>query len=57
VIEFDKENKKIVLSVVEYFKGRDQETIDAYLASHGLLNAPAADSTDVRPEDLNFDEL
>ena len=57
VIEFDKENKKIVLSVVEYFKGRDQEAIDAYLASHGLLNAPINDSTDVRPEDFNFDEV
>ncbi|MBL0175277.1 MAG: 30S ribosomal protein S1 [Ignavibacteria bacterium] len=56
VIEFDKENKKIVLSVVDYFKSRDAESIDAYLASHGLLNAPAADSTDIRPEDFNFDE-
>ena len=57
VIEFDKDNKKIVLSVVEYFKDKDQDAIDAYLASHGLLNAPAADSTEVRPEDLNFDDL
>jgi small subunit ribosomal protein S1 len=56
VIEFDKENKKIVLSVVDFFKSRDAESIDAYLASHGLLNAPAADSTDIRPEDFNFDE-
>jgi small subunit ribosomal protein S1 len=55
VIEFDKENKKIVLSVVEYFKGKEQEAIDAYLASHGLLNAPAAESTEVKPEDFDFD--
>ncbi|MCE1164671.1 MAG: 30S ribosomal protein S1 [Bacteroidetes bacterium] len=31
VIEFDKTNKKIVLSVVEYFKDKDQEAIDAYI--------------------------
>lgn len=57
VIEFDKENKKIVLSVVEYFKDKDTEALEAYLASHGLLNAEDAESTDVRPEDLNFDDL
>jgi small subunit ribosomal protein S1 len=55
VIEFDKENKKIVCSVVEYFKGRDREAVDAYLASHGLLNAADADTTEVRPEDFIFD--
>lgn len=43
VIEFDKENKKIVLSVVEYFRDKDQPTIDAYLTQHGLLEAPAAE--------------
>ena len=57
VIEFDKENKKIVCSVVEYLKGKDQEVVDAYLASHGLMNAPAAESLEVKPEDLNFDDL
>lgn len=31
VIEFDKTNKKIVLSVVEYFKDKDQEAIDSYI--------------------------
>ncbi len=31
VIEFDKTNKKIVLSVVEFFKDKDQEAIDAYI--------------------------
>jgi small subunit ribosomal protein S1 len=57
VIEFDKENKKIVCSVVEYLKSKDQEVVDAYLASHGLMNAPAAESLEVKPEDLNFDDL
>lgn len=57
VIEFDKENKKIVCSAVEYFKDKEQESIDAYLASHGLMNAPAAESTDVKPDELNFDDI
>lgn len=34
VIEFDKEAKKIVLSAVEYLKGKDQEVIDKYNANH-----------------------
>ncbi len=57
VIEFDKENKKIVLSVVEYFKGKPQDEIESYLTNHGLLDAPAAESTELRPEDLNIDEF
>ena len=32
VIEFDKESKKIVLSVIEYLKDKDQNEIDEYLA-------------------------
>jgi small subunit ribosomal protein S1 len=32
VIEFDKEAKKIVLSVIEYFKDKTQEEIDEYIA-------------------------
>ncbi|HCA43611.1 MAG TPA: 30S ribosomal protein S1 [Bacteroidetes bacterium] len=31
VIEFDKNNKKVVLSVLEYFKDKDQVEIDNYL--------------------------
>ncbi len=57
VIEFDKENKKIVLSVVEYFKDKDTENLEAYLASHGLLNAADAENTEIKPDELNFDEL
>lgn len=57
VIEFDKENKKIVLSVVEYFKGRDQEVIDAYLAQHGLLHAPVAEEkVELGPIDFSLDD-
>ncbi|MCX6161625.1 MAG: 30S ribosomal protein S1 [Ignavibacteriae bacterium] len=32
VIEFDKNNKKVVLSVIEYFREREQADIDAYIA-------------------------
>ena len=32
VIEFDKESKKIVLSVIEYLKDKEQKDIDEYLA-------------------------
>ncbi|HRE40180.1 MAG TPA: 30S ribosomal protein S1 [Ignavibacteria bacterium] len=31
VIEFDKNNKKVVLSVLEYFKDKEQTEIDSYL--------------------------
>ncbi|MDX2129048.1 MAG: 30S ribosomal protein S1 [Chloroherpetonaceae bacterium] len=34
VIEFDKENRRIILSALEYFKGKSKEEIDAYLAAH-----------------------
>lgn len=36
VIEFDKENKKIVLSVTEYFKQKEQTEWEDYLNSHGV---------------------
>ena len=36
VLEFDKESKKIVLSTVEYLKGKEQKTIDEYAGKHKL---------------------
>ncbi|TAK55053.1 MAG: 30S ribosomal protein S1 [Bacteroidetes bacterium] len=36
VIEFDKENKKIVLSAVEYFKDKEQKLIDEYVNKYKL---------------------
>ncbi len=36
VIEFDKTNKKIVLSVVEYLRDKDQSEIDEYIAKFKL---------------------
>ena len=34
VIEFDKENKRIILSALEYFKDKNKEEIESYLAAH-----------------------
>jgi small subunit ribosomal protein S1 len=36
VIEFDKESKRIVLSVVEYLKGKEQKIVDEYVNEHKL---------------------
>lgn len=36
VIEFDKESKKIVLSVIDYLKGKEQKLIDDYVKKHKL---------------------
>lgn len=39
VVEFDKESKKIVLSVVEYLRDKEQAVIIAYNAAHPVPNA------------------
>jgi len=36
VIEFDEEQKKIVLSALEFLKDKDQADVDAYLADHPI---------------------
>jgi small subunit ribosomal protein S1 len=36
VIEFDKDSKKIVLSVLEYLRGKEQKLVDEYVSSHKL---------------------
>ncbi|MBM4168204.1 MAG: 30S ribosomal protein S1 [Ignavibacteria bacterium] len=36
VIEFDKDSKKIVLSVIEFLRGKEQKLVDEYVASHRL---------------------
>ena len=48
VIEFDKNQKKIVLSVREYFKDKDQAEYEAYLAEHPVqeIAEVAADKDD-----------
>jgi len=39
VVEFDKESKKIVLSVVEFLREQDDEVVAAYNAQHNVPNA------------------
>lgn len=47
VVEFDKESKKIVLSVVEALRNKDQEVINAYNAAHPVPNADKASPADI----------
>lgn len=46
VIEFDKESKKIVLSVLEYLKDKDEAEIDAYVTKFKLKKFTLADVVD-----------
>jgi small subunit ribosomal protein S1 len=47
VIEFDKDSKKIVLSVVEYLKGKEQAIIDDYTAKHKVAPSTLKDVASV----------
>ena len=53
VIEFDKDSKKIVLSVVEYMKGKEQKIIDEYASKHKLPSMTLKDVASVsgKPDD------
>lgn len=53
VIEFDGESKKIVLSVVEYLRGKEQQIIDDYVAKHKL---PPITLKDALPIELTPEE-
>ena len=46
VIEFDKESKKIVLSVLEYLKDKAEAEVDEYVAKFGLKKFTLADVVD-----------
>ena len=50
VIEFDKNQKKIVLSVREYFKDKDQAEYEAYLAEHPVQAQEVADEGDAHAD-------
>ncbi|MBR3091317.1 MAG: 30S ribosomal protein S1 [Bacteroidetes bacterium] len=52
VVEFDKEAKKIVLSVVECLRGKDQAIIDKYNEQHPVPNADKFASGSDLPEDV-----
>ena len=51
VIEFDKNQKKIVLSVREHFKDKDQAEYEAYLADHPIQEVAVADEQDDDKDD------
>ncbi|HHM02980.1 MAG TPA: S1 RNA-binding domain-containing protein, partial [Caldithrix abyssi] len=64
VIEFDKENHRIVLSVNAYFKGKEKAEWEEYMSSHGVEKTtleevartssseePAADAADTEGEE------
>ena len=53
VIEFDGESKKIVLSVVEYLRGKEQKIIDEYVAKHKL---PPITLKDAMPVEMTAEE-
>ncbi len=57
VVEFNKESKKIVLSVVEALRDKERAIIDAYNATHPVPNADMyvnEPPPPVTPEELNF---
>ncbi len=47
VVEFDKDSKKIVLSAVEYLKGKEQKVIEDYQAKHKLPPATLRETATV----------
>ena len=49
VIEFERESKKIVLSVVEYLRGKEQKLVDEYVAQHKLPPVTLKDTMSVPP--------
>ncbi len=52
VIEFDKDNKKIVLSVNAYFKDKEREEWEKYLNSHGISKTTLEDIAKTDGTDL-----
>lgn len=61
VIEFEKENKKIVLSALEYLRGKEQKLVDEYVAAHKLqpmtMRDIATGTLNIPDSERNVDEL
>lgn len=47
VVEFDKDSKKIVLSAVEFLKGKESKVVEEYMASHRLPTNTIGDSATI----------
>ncbi|MEA1979511.1 MAG: 30S ribosomal protein S1 [candidate division Zixibacteria bacterium] len=50
VVEFDKNQHKIILSVEAYYKSREQKELDEYLSKHQIASSDAI--ADAMPEEL-----
>jgi small subunit ribosomal protein S1 len=50
VMEFDKDNKKIVLSAVEYLKGKESKIVEEYSAKHKLPPVTLKDAVTNAPK-------
>ncbi len=51
IIEFDKENKKIVLSISEYFKDKERQEYEDYLAKHGVEKTTVGEAVTAKKEE------
>ena len=51
-IEFDEEQKKIVLSVLAYLKDKDQSEVDAYLSRHPVKEVAIDEVADDQDEEM-----
>ncbi|HFE62871.1 MAG TPA: 30S ribosomal protein S1, partial [Caldithrix sp.] len=50
VIEFDKENKRIVLSASQYLKGKEQSEVDRYMSEHNFAPTTMEELVEKVPE-------
>jgi small subunit ribosomal protein S1 len=59
VIEFDKDSKKIVLSVIDFLKNKEQKLIDEYIGKHKLPSMTLNDYVSApKPSEIaSFEEL
>ena len=53
VIEFDEDQKKIVLSVRDYLKDKDNAEYEAYLASHPIQQVTIGDVVADQDDEMN----
>jgi small subunit ribosomal protein S1 len=59
ILEFDRPQRKIILSVAAYFKGREKAELEAFLAKHPTKTIKVEELVEERPRlkgDLNVDK-
>jgi len=57
VVEFDKEQKKIVLSAVEFLRGKGTDEITAYNANHPVPNADKYNTDGTASAETSIEDL